>query len=181
MSTILASRPGEAVAVVSDSEIPLSIDVDGLGGFLALSAIITDFDVDLGVNCQVRPSLSNVSHLFVFGDEPGTLRLSGILFSSRCDGPKQSGFEALLSYFDENKASARELPVQVQIGVSPEGLFRCALTRFSGGMQSQSRFGRFALTLKTFPRANPRFYVDGVYGSIDGPSEPTPSEPIMSP
>ena len=168
MATILANRPGETIAIVGDADIPLSIDIDGFGGFLTTTSILTGISLGLNGNYQVRPTLANISYIYVFGDKVGQMRLTGIALASRCNGDGRSGIEAMLDYYDANKVANRETPIQIQIGFSPSGFFRGALTDFQVDVQAASRFGNFTLMLVIFPRSNPRFYVDGSTQPIAG-------------
>lgn len=178
MPTIFSNSPGEAVAVVADNDIPLSLSLDGFGGFLSTASILTDISVGLDGNAQCRASLENITYIYVFGDKISLMQVSGLAFAGRC-GERENGLEQVLAYYDANKVANRETPLLIQIGVSASGLFRGALVGMRANARAMSRVSEFSLSIATFPRSNPRFYAAGT-AKPTTPSTKQPATPAPS-
>jgi hypothetical protein len=63
-----------------------------------------------------------------------------------------SGIELILQWWEANKISAREAPVQVQIGTSSAGRFRGYLMNMRADIiKPEARISQFAFTMFVFP------------------------------
>jgi len=87
----------------------LSID-----GFEGETAIIVAPAITQKVNVQFMTSLKEAVYAYVFGDQMGSITLSGLAFSSRCEDDK-NGIKELFEYYDENRASVKKEVVTVTI------------------------------------------------------------------
>ena len=64
---------------------------------------------------QFSSSLEGSVYIYVFGDQMGSVKLSGITFDRRCEGGGKTGLALVLDYYNSYRASQRPAPIQVNI------------------------------------------------------------------
>jgi hypothetical protein len=154
MATIFLNQPGRAVALSDEGDSGLPLRVDGIQGswFGGFKSILTEAGVSLDGNYQFAHTLNETVYAYVFGDRISQLRLSGLAFASGCDGGGQSGIELIMQWYEANKISARERPIQAQIGTSSAGRLRGYLTHMRADViRPEARISQFALIMHVFP------------------------------
>jgi hypothetical protein len=111
MSDLLACRRGTVITIEGCEGIPGTLTVDGFEG---RAAIIVAPAVTQKVNVQFQTSLKEAVYAYVFGDQMGSISLSGVAFASRCDDDS-NGVKELFEYYDDYRASVRKEVVTVTI------------------------------------------------------------------
>jgi hypothetical protein len=82
-------------------------------------SIITAVGFKQSVNYQLRLALQSEVFIYVFGDLPGELVLSGLSFAEDCQTQStqsKHGVEKMLRWYADNKISSGGKPVRVTIG-----------------------------------------------------------------
>jgi hypothetical protein len=64
---------------------------------------------------QFSTSLEGSVYIYVFGDQMGMVKLSGITFDRLCEGGGKPGLAIVLDYYNQNRASQRPAPIQVNV------------------------------------------------------------------
>lgn len=125
---LLQSRPGSAVAI-RDSVIQCQTKFFYLSrpriSFSTETSIVNSIGISEAVNAQFTHTFGAHVYCYVFGDQMGTIRVSGISFACGCDNNSfnKHGAESMLLWYRRHRASKRRTPVQVMLGeTSVEGL-----------------------------------------------------------
>jgi hypothetical protein len=63
---------------------------------------------------QFSNSLDGSVYIYVFGDQMGTIEISGFAFARLC-GTNEDGLQKVLEYYKQNRASQRATPIQVNV------------------------------------------------------------------
>lgn len=161
MASLFSVSPGYAVAVRESFSAPLLIGLTNWGdiasgaGFAAQRSIITGVGLDEQPAFQVRQSLNRFIYGVIFGNDPGTLTISGLAFTGVCQGNREegghvdTGFDRIYDYYKRHRISTRKRPVVVVIGGSSFGAFLvgCSL-RINN---PQAGIASFGLALQTIP------------------------------
>lgn len=119
--------------------------------FNSQRSIITAVGLSDSVNLQMTKAIANEVYVYVFGDNPGELILSGISFAEDCESGGQSrhGVENIMRWYANNKISASGRPVRVMIGdFAFDGL---SVKRSIDISDSTTRLVRWSLPLLTLP------------------------------
>lgn len=112
MAELFKCRRGQVVSMEGCEGVPGKIL---LGGFNPTAAIITSPAVSNHANVQFMPSLKESVYVYVFGDNMGSVTISGVAFASKCDGD-DSGMTEIFEYYKNYRASQRKEPVEVTFG-----------------------------------------------------------------
>lgn len=125
---VLQSRPGTAVRV-KDSVLQCQTKFFYLTQprlrFETETSIVTKVGLSEAVNAQFTHTFGSYVFCYVFGDQIGTMRMSGISFACDCvDGTnRKHGAESMLLWYRRYRASKRRTPVQIMLGdTAIEGL-----------------------------------------------------------
>ena len=76
-------------------------------------SIITSMTINERPNIELSTSLGAQLNIYVFGDLPGEVSISGISFADDCDGERPHGLTYMRQYYHENKASVRSDPITI--------------------------------------------------------------------
>lgn len=145
---IFSLRIGEVASLEMGDAIPGRISVDG---FQMDAAIIDDIRAEHATNQQFNTSLSGIVYMYVFGDQMGTVLISGKLFSAKCGGGGTSGLEQILAFYKTNRASIKTTPIKVKIGAETLSGFLTRLTTHASGAGEASRIHDFTMHINTLP------------------------------
>jgi hypothetical protein len=86
-----------------------------LKGFSPQAAIIVSPAISQRTNVQFQTSLRESVYVYVFGDQMGTVTVTGVAFATRCDAD-DSGLEEIFEYYQNYRASQRQQPIEVTFG-----------------------------------------------------------------
>lgn len=129
MATLFISRPGQVSVARGDIAVPATLFLDGWAGLPTMQAAITGFAFETKGAVQVRPTLGDWLSLFVFGEDPGTLAISGVAFTHGCDGDSSTtGVDQLLAYYKANRATKIGRPMTINIGLQDSSRLRGLLS-----------------------------------------------------
>jgi len=97
--------------------------IDNSGGATPLLAIISRVTYDQAAKYQLSESIGDASFLYVFGDKPEVMTVSGIVFYTDCNAGQanasnRQGIDNLLAYYESNKVSKRIAPMDLIIGTT---------------------------------------------------------------
>lgn len=104
------------VGVMHGCAIPMQISLPGWGGGEVFRAIITQISVQRRGGFQFMHTLSDFIYLYTFTERIGQLNIGGITFSDGCGGSGSSGFDAVMAYYEINRATASIIPIAVSVG-----------------------------------------------------------------
>jgi hypothetical protein len=79
-------------------------------------SIITHITVSQQTNHQFLHTLGNDIFIYVFGDRIGQIQLAGFSFVENCGGGGRHGMELMIDWFQDNKLSAKQEPMQILVG-----------------------------------------------------------------
>jgi hypothetical protein len=149
MADIFSNQRGRVVAVDSPG-VPMSLFVEGWGGFFGFKSIITGMKIYSRVGVQFAHTLRDFIYIYVFGDRIGDMNISGISFFVGCGGGACHGLEYVNSWYLANRASQRASPVTVVLGCGTPYL--CFLVDMTLDMNDpENLIGQFNLGLKVVP------------------------------
>lgn len=116
---VFGSSPGQVAVFRSPEAVGMTLTVEGLttrdGTLPALRAVVTAVGLNEAVNAQFSPTLGQLTYVYVFGDRPATMEVTGVHFANPCD-EGASGFELLHGYWRKARASARRTAVGATFG-----------------------------------------------------------------
>lgn len=150
---VFGSSPGQVSVFRSPEAVGLTMTIEGLttrdGTLPALRSVVTAVGLNEAVNAQFSPTLGQLVYVYVFGDRPAMMEISGIHFANPCDGGA-SGFELLHQYWRKMRASARRTAIGATFG-SRVGV-RGFLTEFNLPTPNpETGFGQFRMGLVYSP------------------------------
>lgn len=174
MPILWSGSPGRAVAF-PDPAAPSTVRFMSMTPELTFEShtvIITRVAFSRGCNHQFMHSLGGLVHLYVMGDRVGQIQISGLAFASACnpisqieqlpsgassagqETPTASGFDKILTYYDDNKLSARAEEIDMVIGNRP---LRGYLHSINGQISNpELRITEFNLELAMVPERRRR-------------------------
>lgn len=148
MATFFSTAPGSVIRVDDGRQaIPFRIN---LPGFPSGAAIVTAAAMQHQGNVQFLHTVEDFIYVYVFGDRIGTLSVEGAVFMNQCSG-QQSGMDAVLGFYGQNRVAAKASPVRVGFGMVPfnsfliGGNFRAAENGDAGAV------GQFVFNFNAFP------------------------------
>lgn len=143
MPVILSQSPGRVIRLQTGlGNFPFAIRF----GFNTQRAILTQASVEHQGNMQFLNSINDLIHIYVFGERPGEMQLSGLAFPQMCDGG--DGVADVLNYYYNNRAAIRGQPVVVQFGsITYQGFLDA--TRVDV-IRPEALLAQWFLRLKTF-------------------------------
>lgn len=124
MAILFAKNPG-VVVVASDPMVQGLLPVIGRIGdagdpldFASRKCFFVSLGMRQATNFQFMHTLGGDIYLYVFGDEIGTLNLSGLAVSTNCENPgdTEHGIGKMLKWYKANRIVAREEPLQYVVG-----------------------------------------------------------------
>ena len=118
MADLFACQRGRVVVMEGCEGVPGKIM---LNDFEPRAAIITSPAVIQKTNVQFQTSLKEAVYVYVFGDQMGSVIISGVAFAERCD-TGESGMEEIFDYYRDFRASKRPEPIEVAFGFSKEAV-----------------------------------------------------------
>lgn len=158
MPSIFQTRPGVAVAFPVEGDVPIPIAFDGWSGstFPAFKSIITQLQVQRGVNHSILHTFQDLIYAYTFGERIGVIQLGGIAFADSCEsggGQPKCGIEYILEYYDENSLARRPSPLTIQLGTTPAGRFIGLLVDINVNIaQPEARMAQFTFNFRAFPQ-----------------------------
>lgn len=152
MSALFLTQPGTAVQIPTGQAMPLTVRLDGWGGFTGFKAIITQTGIEQQGGFQFMHTLRDFMFAYVFGERIGQAMISGIAFSQTCgNGNGLTGPEAVLQYYNRFRITRTGRPITIQIGATPAGMMRGFLTRLKLDTTDASQhLSQFSLTFAKF-------------------------------
>jgi hypothetical protein len=112
MSTVIfGDTPGTVAVLKTGKAMPGQVTLGpNAGVFSAGKVVITGLGLSQATRVQMQQTLGDALYVTTFADRPGDVQISGLGFSTRCDGVNETnggshGIEDVLEYYDANKAS----------------------------------------------------------------------------
>lgn len=150
MSNLYKATAGSVVRDQVSS--PSFLSVDGFDGQLRGGKMIaTAFHVDRGQGWQMMKTLSNAIYTYAFGEDPGKIRVGGLLFLVNCGsaGASARAIGDVNAYYEKSNMYARKGPVRV---AADGASYRTYLTEMSIVLeQNQYNYGSFSLGFLLIP------------------------------
>jgi len=147
VANIFTTEPGLTIAINDPRILPLTIVLEGWGGYPVRNAIITGFSASSEGNLQFLNTLRNFTYVYVFGEKMGDIIISGQTLLGRCGSSLFSGTSRTINYYAFNAASWIGRPLYIAIGAS---FFYGFLTGVEVGMRNpEARIGNFTLKYKS--------------------------------
>lgn len=108
------------VVQIPDSVVPgrFTFNLDSWGGYQRLQSIITRIGVSKQCSAQLLHTLGDDTYIYTFGQRVGQITISGLAFTATCDSGNQTqlGAEHILSYYEQNNLSEKQIPTKITIG-----------------------------------------------------------------
>jgi len=157
---VFSHYPGRVVKIVGNAR-PCKINIFSLhNDNITLekhSAIVTNVRISQSVNKQFLHTVGNHIYMYVFGDKIGTINIGGLAFATTCDNCNEknitndkSGIEKVIEWYNNNKASSRELPITITIG--RDTVFRGFLVDMSIELTNpEMNITAWSMTIHTVP------------------------------
>lgn len=132
---------------------PTFITVDGLDGLLkGGKLLLTSIRIDRAQDVQFLKTLSNLYYIYAFGEAPGKVNISGLLFFSDCGSKSISGgsIGQINSFYESNNAYSKKGTIQISGG---DGMsFKTILTGLSiSGDMTPYNYASFSLSFSLIP------------------------------
>lgn len=150
---VFGSSPGQVAVFRSPESVGMTVSIDGLtdknGAYETMRCAINAIGLGESVNAQLSPALSGLLYVYVFGDKPAAVEVSGYHFSNPCGGGL-SGMERIHQYWRSARASSRRTAVGITLGtkITVKG-FLMDMNMVSH--DPQTGFGQFKMTLVYMP------------------------------
>jgi hypothetical protein len=146
---IFKSQPGK-VAAIDSPGVPMSLFIEGWGGFFGFKSIITEFKVQAQGGVQFMHTLRDFIYVYVFGERISQMSISGISFFYDCGGGTCHGLEYVNQYYLANRVSERATPITTVLGCgTPFFGFLVGMTIDLNN--PADLIGQFALDLRVIP------------------------------
>lgn len=153
MPVVIASSPGQVVALPMANDAPIPMAMTGWAGAGAFKAIITEVAVSPEVNIRATQSMGDLIYVYAFGRKMSQMRVGGFAFSGGCSQDGTSGIEYVQDYFDRYSAASQPAPVTVVLGTSGASVHSGFLIRLDTQIvNSELRLSQFAFTFLTLPK-----------------------------
>lgn len=120
---LFLTMPGQVVSFDSPG-VPMSLFLDGWGGYDAFKSILTGFQVQTKSGVQYMHTMRDMIFVYTYGERITPIVLQGVSFASQCEsildqaGAGAHGLEYALAYYLNNRVSTRGLPVTMVLGLS---------------------------------------------------------------
>lgn len=158
MPLIVFSHQAGQVTTFADPAFPgqLSLKLTNWGTARRMKAIITRANLSASCNFQLMHALGGDAYLYVFGDRVGQSTLSGLAFETFCEEDQSNiGIEQVRKYYNENRLSAREMPLKITIGGGMS--IKAYLAAFNADVEdAANRIWRFSLSFLEPPEPLPK-------------------------
>lgn len=153
MAVLFITNPGVAVQLPAQSAMPLSIALDGWGGFQGFKSIITQASVQQQGGFQFLHTLRDFIFVYVFGERMGQCTIHGVSFAYTCPGRGgMTGPEAILQYYNNSRITKAGVPGTIQIGTTAAGRMRGFMTGMKLELTDpQQHLSQFSLQFHKFP------------------------------
>jgi len=122
MADIFASKPGFVYAfplnaTVGQVEIPAEIVDPKFIDKRPSPVIFSTLEWEQKTNQQFANSLDGSVYIYVFGDHMGRVTIRGFAFDQLCSnsGGGDSGLKKVLKYYEDYRASRRQLPLKIDV------------------------------------------------------------------
>jgi hypothetical protein len=156
---IFLSAPGRAVAIDLPG-IPMSLTLEGWGGYSFFKSIITGFEVQTKSGVQYLHTLRDMIYVYVFGERVTPIGISGLSFAAACEwiqdseGLPNHGLEYSYAYYLANRVSSRASPVSMVLGLSTPFFGFLDGARFSLA-DTERLLGQFSFNFTGIPEPSP--------------------------
>lgn len=115
MATFISTQPGVVVRLQQPwASTPFAIRF----GLDTSRAIVTQVALDHQGGFQFMHSIQDMVHISVFGERMGEMQIGGLTFLQACNGGGD-GIADVLSYYNNNRVTARGAPATIQLGSVP--------------------------------------------------------------
>lgn len=150
MPDIFATTPGGVYEFsVGQSALPFTVKVGSGVNYASLKGVVTSIGIQQQSNFQFLHTLRNLIYVYVFGERIADLTVGGTVFLSPCGTAGQTGWKLMYDFYEANRISRRETPVDVVIGGIP---FRAFLVGLGLSANDPANVvGQFSLSFKYLP------------------------------
>lgn len=151
MSDVLISQAGKVAALDVQDALPAIVTVEQFTVSDVL--LIQSIAYEQKTNQQFQTSLEKAVYIYVFGDQMGSVTVSGLAFVSGCSG-ETSGLAGLVEYYKSKRASKRSTPVIFSVGdeVQASGFLTALQVRsHSENPELSGLVYGYSMTINTLP------------------------------
>ena len=154
---IFNSSPGAVAVIDVGSTLPGTIQIsspkfpsDGSGSTVLISGV----RYRQRTNHQFQSALDRQVYVYMFGDNMGTVEVQGMTLPDQCSGGGGVGAEAVLQYYDTNRASKLSTPIKVAVGkdVISGFLTEMDLHSVTGADEGSAHMMQFSLLISALPK-----------------------------
>jgi hypothetical protein len=129
---------GKETFEIPGMALPSLIDVQGLP---SSTVLITSAGFAQNANVQFMQSLSRLIYVYSFGEQMGTVQISGIALWKECSGAVGTGIKEIMRYYQNNSVSARRSPVTITlVQERVDGFLRGVRTTFDDPTRGMTGF-----------------------------------------
>lgn len=144
---------GRVVANDQPSTIPMSLYLDGWGGFTGFKSIITSVKVEGQGGVQFLHTLRDFIYIYVFGDRISSMQVSGLSFWDHCDAPSFHGIEWVNGYYLNNRVSELAAPLTLVLGLTA-GFFGFLVRLLFDYNDPENEIAQYTLDFRVIPEAS---------------------------
>lgn len=164
---IFSNTPGVVSAVITGHVMPFSIAIGGgasgapaFPGYRLIKSILTGFTSGHQSGLSVEHTLRDRIYMYTHGERAGAATIGGIAFGGVCDdtGPRYTGIDAVVAYYERARVSSQGLPVRLIFG--PRTTLVGFMTDLKIGLEDAAvPVSSFQFQFVTMPRYAGRFGV----------------------
>jgi len=149
MGNIFSVRPGVAISLKNLDAVPITFGLLNWGGYPIRRSVIQTIQVSSQGNFQFLSTLRNYIYVYVFGEKPGNMVLTGTMFRGDC-GLLVDGWSTTMNYYANQAISTTGSPVPVQIGAS--GFYAFLTGANFKILRPEFNIGQFVFSFTTLPQ-----------------------------
>jgi hypothetical protein len=113
---LFSNQRGRVTAIDSPG-VPMSLFLEGWGGYFGFKSIITQVRVIAQGGVQFMHTLRDFIYIYVFGERISQMNISGLSFFAPCGSANGChGLEYVNAYYLFNRVSQRATPVTMVLG-----------------------------------------------------------------
>lgn len=154
MPSIFSQAAG-SVAIIKTQQPPLGFRINFGQGQAGRqdTFIVTNAGIEQEEGLQILHSLEEMIHIYLFSSRASEMQVAGIAFPKVCPG-NESGIKDAFDYYENNRASHRQMPVSIAFGNA--AMFSGFLSRSRiEVVRPEITLGQFFFSFIVFPLRNP--------------------------
>ena len=154
MADLLLSTPGKVAVLSGIGGAPARVSMSaGKNDEFDGNVIITNIEYRQATKQQFMASLRDVIYVYVFGDQMGSIVLSGVAFSQKCETSQSggTGLRQVMDYYRNYRLARTNDTVSVTIGNYTIAGFMTELSVQALASDVQFLINRFRFTINTLP------------------------------